>query len=1096
MYQKTLFLLACLVFLLAGSVQAQIENTTQMTTHTSIQDAINNANPGDNIYVPDGTYTITSTLLVNEEVTIEGESEAGVILDASGLMPLTARVIETNADNITLRNMTIKPITDPDPSLVSNDNIGYTIKAGSNSAPNIDLNLTLENITIDGAAERTPFDIHGVDGVDLINLTANNTTRGNGINITGCTDVNIDGFTGTNNAWGSIAIYASRDVPSTGRGSENVTIVGSSLSIGMDGSIYSQDDIDGSNDLFNTNISVTGWDYNVFNDDFRPDGPEFTYFLETEALATMSAEDLQTNPLVTPNTASAIQQISTGEWFVTNTNLSIQAAIDEAEAGDVVNVDADTYVITEQIVVDKDLTISGDGKTTTTIKAGANFVGSNASDPGMILVNTGVELDFSGFTIDGDYPNYEVRMGLITYGSNGSIHDCGFENIRDLPYDGRGVVVYGTDVTVEDNMLSNIGRIGIMFRKAYSGPQVGSGIARGNMYTGKGEGDFLDYGIEVGAAASATLEDNTISDCKGIASTDGSVSAGILATDFFATGTVVTISGNTITNNSNGIAVGFSDNDLTEANINSNDLSNNTEFGLFTTENVVVDATCNWWGDADGPTAGYVGGDAPVDPWLVTSDLNNPDCTGTDCGVESPSNLQATTTGTTADLSWDPVPGAVNYEVWNSNALGTYQTVAGTTITISGLQPKTEYDWAVRAVCATGDKTPWTFSSFVTKEILCTATPPTGLTSTDITTNSATLNWDPVPGAIEYHVWNSNELGTFVTVSGTNLMITGLQPGTEYTWGVRAVCELGVTSNWVFSNFSTLQEDCALSPPTGLVEIPGVNSVDLSWDPVPGAASYQVWCNAFPGTLTPVNTPSTSFSGLNPSTTYTWGVRVVCPGGDLGEWSFGSFTTLEEACLGTPPTNLTETNITSNSADLNWDPVAGATGYHIWNSNELGTYDVVGAGTTTFNLSGLSASTEYNWAVRAVCVGGVTNWTFDSFTTSSNFGDPNTSALKGNDSINDQATDNRSRVASTVLRTQVKVFPNPVSGNYVNVQLDDARVMERISLYSLTGELIQWVDGLADQQYELNFNTTLPAGTYILRIEGADFAVAKRIVVQ
>ncbi len=85
--------------------------------------------------------------------------------------------------------------------------------------------------------------------------------------LTGCTDVTVNSFTGASNAWGSIAIYASRP---TDRGSDNVTIDGSGLTI--DGNVYAQDDINNPsypNDLFNTNVSVTGWDYEVYNADFR-----------------------------------------------------------------------------------------------------------------------------------------------------------------------------------------------------------------------------------------------------------------------------------------------------------------------------------------------------------------------------------------------------------------------------------------------------------------------------------------------------------------------------------------------------------------------------------------------------------------------------------------------------------------------------------------------------------------------------------------------------------------------------------------------------------------------------------------------------------
>lgn len=320
----------------------------------TIQHAINQASNGDSIFVSNGTYTITATLDVNKGVVIHGESMAGVILDASGMTPITNRVIETDADNVTLRNLTIKPITDPDAN--NGNNIGFTMKVGSNSGTTVNNNIVLHNISIDGAAERTPFDIHGVTGIQILNLSASGTTRGNGISFSGCTDVYLNGFTGTSNAWGSIAIYASRYVPSGGRGSDDVTIVGSSLSI--DGNVFSQDDF-GTPDLFNTDITVTGWDYTIFNDDFRTggDGPEYTFFAETKDDAAAIGEALNLGN--SGNTASAIKRISNGQWYVTNLNteLSIQAAIDEATAGDVINVDAGTFE--EGLNIGKSITLLG-----------------------------------------------------------------------------------------------------------------------------------------------------------------------------------------------------------------------------------------------------------------------------------------------------------------------------------------------------------------------------------------------------------------------------------------------------------------------------------------------------------------------------------------------------------------------------------------------------------------------------------------------------------------------------------------------------------------------------------------------------------------
>jgi len=270
----------------------------------TIAHAVSQALDNDIVLIDAGTYAITTTVDVNKELTIEGLSESLVIIDASGLSPYSLRAIETDDDNVILKNFTILPAVDPGPGKA-----GYTIKAGSNSVPTINTNLTLENITIDGA-ERNPFNIHGIDNVTITNLTANNTSVGNGIQLSGVSGAVINGFTGMNNAWGSIAIYTSRYFD---RGSDNIVIDGSSLNI--DGNVYSQDDFGALNpsystDLFNTNISVTGWEFIVTNDDFRSggDGPEYDFFYDTLADAIAGADDL--NSQNGGNTGSIIYDLS------------------------------------------------------------------------------------------------------------------------------------------------------------------------------------------------------------------------------------------------------------------------------------------------------------------------------------------------------------------------------------------------------------------------------------------------------------------------------------------------------------------------------------------------------------------------------------------------------------------------------------------------------------------------------------------------------------------------------------------------------------------------------------------------------------------
>ncbi|MFO7657150.1 MAG: fibronectin type III domain-containing protein [Bacteroidales bacterium] len=87
-----------------------------------------------------------------------------------------------------------------------------------------------------------------------------------------------------------------------------------------------------------------------------------------------------------------------------------------------------------------------------------------------------------------------------------------------------------------------------------------------------------------------------------------------------------------------------------------------------------------------------------------------------------------------------------------------------------------------------------------------------------------------------------------------------------------------------------------------------------------------------------------------------------------------SFQPLQECPA---PTNLTATNITNNSANLNWTEVGIAS---LWNIEwglagfEQGTGTFVEGVGNPFNLTGLDHSTNYAFYVQSVCAGMVSSW--------------------------------------------------------------------------------------------------------------------------
>ena len=145
--------------------------------------------------------------------------------------------------------------------------------------------------------------------------------------------------------------------------------------------------------------------------------------------------------------------------------------------------------------------------------------------------------------------------------------------------------------------------------------QLVPGTVINNTYVGKGIGDHLDYAIEVEGGAHAIITNNTISNCLGVALSDGSTSAGILATTYFDNGTSALVNNNQFNNNSTAIAVGFNASDLSQVEAHNNSFTN-CEFGVTSTA-PPVNAELNWWGTAvESEIQAMINGPVDYDPWI------------------------------------------------------------------------------------------------------------------------------------------------------------------------------------------------------------------------------------------------------------------------------------------------------------------------------------------------------------------------------------------------------------------------------------------------------------------------------------------------
>ena len=318
-----------------------------------------------------------------------------------------------------------------------------------------------------------------------------------------------------------------------------------------------------------------------------------------------------------------------------------------------------------------------------------------------------------------------------------------------------------------------------------------------------------------------------------------------------------------------------------------------------------------------------------------------------------PTNLEATTDGATATLTWDgSAANGFNIEI-NGAPAATGQTSPYT----FNVALSTTYNVTVIADCGGGETSDPVSISFTTPacvgghEIAYTLTDSygdgwngasitiiegceqTSLTLSDGESASGTLT---ICDDYFAFIWNSgsydSECGFTFTEGGTTLFT---KPSS-------------LSNGQVLYSFGT-----QIAIPTDLeAGTPTINSVDLTWTAGDSETAWQLCVNNDEDNLIDVTrSPSYTLTRLTPDTEYTVKVRAYIDATTQSCWSNEISFTTDEACA--KPTGLAEANITTNSADLSWSGEASSyvVEYRPW--HQVGEDQIATAVLTpyTFDLS-------------------------------------------------------------------------------------------------------------------------------------------------
>ena len=329
-------------------------------------------------------------------------------------------------------------------------------------------------------------------------------------------------------------------------------------------------------------------------------------------------------------------------------------------------------------------------------------------------------------------------------------------------------------------------------------------------------------------------------------------------------------------------------------------------------------------------------------------------------------------------FGWNAVKGADRYEFalaadagFNAPVLGRGEGqffTKNTRATVKKTIPNGTYWWRVRAIAAGGAVSPWSAPRSLRK--LWTQAPrlqsPIDGAVASHPSTPLVLKWSPVPYAAKYQVTIASDpaLGSAV-LAQSNVETQGtsyaprallLPPGTYY-WGVvpmDAQGHRGAPS--AVASFTWMWPTATATTIGDLRVDPEVYDPFFSWDPVPGAARYELEINPTQDfTLGSKVCCSEAIVGtshaptkLMRDNTYYWRVRSLDAFGNAGVWNIGpSFTkTFDKVPPVTSPSvknvrmrdNLSDPGsdvdgltpgYQTNVPIVTWDPVPGASSYEI-----------------------------------------------------------------------------------------------------------------------------------------------------------------------
>ena len=376
---------------------------------------------------------------------------------------------------------------------------------------------------------------------------------------------------------------------------------------------------------------------------------------------------------------------------------------------------------------------------------------------------------------------------------------------------------------------------------------------------------------------------------------------------------------------------------------------------------------------------------------------------------------------------------------------------------------------------------------------------PGNVAVSNIDMTSAVISWtergNAIAWEIEYGpVGFTPGSGTTVQASSNPFTLTGLTSGTEYDVYVRANCDTGDISD-VSLNHATFATTLCSAADQCEYRFVCVDGYGDGWNDAYVSVQQNgvtvATVEAIDHEMSNTTTVDTIRVMLcdNVSTTLTWvsgsyddeiSLAVLSPNGvilynetDMSMISSTDLLTFTTDCNAVPPTcdaptNLNISNFTANSATVTWtaggDESAWDVEYKLHSASQWQQSTVA---QTTFNIQGLTAGSNYDVRVKALCSNNLeSEFVSTTFTTS-----------VGIDDIN--------------FAQNISLLPNPAD-NYIELRINSNVEVKEAVVFNALGQMIQTVQ-LNENHARIDLSN-MAAGMYFVRVNGENVMATKKFI--